>query len=108
MRLVSLKNKMEFDRVFDEGARFNGKLMTVIIAGTAGPSKLGVIVNSKFGGAVARNRLKRQVREAFGSIAANFIDNAETIVIPRGSAKKVKTREILSDLSSIAHRAGIL
>ncbi len=108
MRLVSLKKKIEFDRVFDEGARFNGKLITMIVSDTAGSSKLGIIVNSKFGNAVARNRVKRQIREAFGSIMVNFREKSETVVIPRGLAKKAKTHEILTDLSSIAHRAGIL
>jgi ribonuclease P protein component len=108
MRSVSLKNKIEFDRVFDEGARFNGKLMTVIVAGTAGASKLGVIVSSKYGNAVARNRVKRQIREAFGSIAGNFSEQSEAVVIPRGLANNAKTQDILADLCSIAHRAGIL
>lgn len=108
MRLVSLKNKIEFDRVFDEGSRYNGKLMTVIVAGTSGASKLGIIVSSKFGGAVARNRVKRQIREAFGSIVDNFRERSETIVIPKGSAKQARTKDMLTDLSSIAHRAHII
>jgi ribonuclease P protein component len=108
MRLFSIKNQREFDRVFDKGKRYNGALLTGIIAKSTGQSKLGIIVNSKFGNAVIRNRVKRQIREAFSSIADRFLEKSETVVIPRASAKKATTPEILMDISSIAHRAGIL
>ncbi len=108
MRLISIKNQREFDRVFAKGKRYNGKLLTLIVAKSAGQSTLGIIVNRKFGNAVIRNRVKRKIREAFRSIAGKFLGKSETIVIPRASAKKAKMPEILTDISSIAHRADIL
>lgn len=108
MRPASLKNRNEFDKVFKNGKRHNGELLTLIAAKGSGPLKLGIIVNSKFGGAVERNRVKRKIREAFRSISDKFRDNPEIIIIPKGPAREAKTHEILTDLSTITHRAGIL
>ena len=108
MRPASIKNKNEFDKVFDNGKRYNGELLTLITAKSSGSLKLGIIVNSKFGGSVERNRVKRKIREAFRSVAGKFKENPEIVIIPKGPAGKAKTPEILTDLSSITHRAGIL
>ncbi|MFH1709620.1 MAG: ribonuclease P protein component [bacterium] len=108
MRLVSLKKKNEFDRVFDKGKRYHGELLTVIVASAAGPSRMGIIVSKKFGGSVARNRVKRQIREAFRSVADGFTESVEIVAIPKGPVKKARTPEIVKDLSSIVHRAGII
>jgi ribonuclease P protein component len=108
MRLISIKNQVEFDKVFDNGKRYNGALLTAIIEGTSGSTKLGIIVNSKYGGSVARNRIKRKIREAFRSAAEKISGGMELVVIPKELAKKAKTPEILTDLSSILHRAGII
>jgi ribonuclease P protein component len=107
LRSVSLKKKNDFDRVFDKGRRVHGGLLTAIITKCDGQPKLGMIVNSKFGGAVARNKVKRMIREAFSAVAAKLEDKPEIVIIPKGLAGKAKTQEILKDLSSILLRAGI-
>jgi len=108
MRLFSIKSQSEFDKVFVKGKRHNGTLLTLILANSAGHSTLGIIVNRKFGNAVKRNRIKRQIREAFRSIVDTFRAKTETIVIPRATAEKASTAEIFTEISSIAHKAGIL
>ena len=107
MRPVSIKNKQGFDGVFDKGKRHYGELLTAVVAKTSGPVKLGIIVSHKYGGAVARNRIKRKIREAFRSIAEKISGGMEFVVMPKEQAKKAKTPEILTDLSSIIHKADI-
>ena len=108
MRPNSLKNKVEFDSVFDKGKRLSGGLLMVTVAKGTGSTKLGIIVNSKFGGAVARNKVKRKIREAFWAVAGKFRENAEVAIIPKGPARMAKTPDILTDLSSILYRAEII
>jgi len=107
MRPVSIKSQKDFDGVFDKGKRYHGGLLTAVIAKVSGPTKLGIIASHKFGGSVARNRIKRQIREAFRSAADKFTENAEIVVIPKEPARRARMPEILADLSSIIHRAGI-
>ena len=107
MRPVSIKNKQGFDSVFDKGKRYHGELMTAVLAKATGPTKLGIIVSHKYGGAVARNRIKRKIREAFRAIAGN-ITGAEFVIMPKEKAKRAKTPELITDLSSIIHKADII
>jgi len=107
MRPESLKNKSDFDRAFNNGIRYQGELLTAIIAKGLGTTKLGIIVNCKFGGAVARNKVKRLIREAFRDMKGKIHNTAEFVIIPKGKAEKAKTQEILKDLSNIIRRADI-
>jgi len=106
MRPESIKNKQGFDRVFDKGKRYHGELLTAVLAKASGPTKLGIIVSHKYGGAVARNRIKRKIREAFRTIAEKLPGGMDLVVMPREKAKKAKTQGMLTELSSIIHKAG--
>jgi len=106
MRPESLKDKSDFDRVFDHGKRYHGELLTAVIAKASGPAKLGIIVSHKYGGAVARNRIKRKIREAFRTLTEK-ISGVEFVVMPKEQSKRAKTPEIITDLSNIIHKADI-
>ena len=106
MRPESLKNKQEFDKVFDKGKRCHGEVLTAVLAKATGPAKLGIIVSHKYGGAVARNRIKRKIREAFRKVTEKMT-GVEFVVMPKEQAKRAKTPEIITDLSSIIHKADI-
>ncbi len=61
-----LSRDMDFRRVFKEGRRAGNDLMVVYVAdnGTA-RSRLGIRVHRRVGSAVARNRIRRRLREVF-------------------------------------------
>lgn len=63
---VRLLARRDFLRVYDRGQRAAGPSI-VIFATTNGLawSRLGLTVSRKFGGAVARNLMKRRIREIF-------------------------------------------
>ena len=66
----SLSSSREFRRVLDTGRRRRVPLGTVYVLGASDPlqpSRLGLIVSRRVGGAVARNRAKRRLRAAFRS-----------------------------------------
>jgi len=107
MRPESIKNKQGFNRVFDKGKRYHGELLTAVLAKASGPVKLGIIVSHKYGGAVARNRIKRKIREAFRAVTEKISGGMEFVVMPKEQAKRAKTQEIITDLSSIIHKADI-
>src|SRR5512134_3094397 len=61
-----LRTRAEFDRVFRRGARLDGRLFTLLVAANGGAQdRLGLAVSRKVGGAVARNRARRLLRESF-------------------------------------------
>jgi ribonuclease P protein component len=61
-----------------------------------GPARVGVTVTRKFGNAVARNRAKRVVREAFRRSLGLLPDGIDLVVIPR-AAQPLSTAQLLQE-----------
>lgn len=56
----------DFDRVMREGRRIRDGLLTFrVVRNGLAETRLGLVVGKRVGGAVARNRAKRVLREAF-------------------------------------------
>jgi len=101
MPVVSLKKEHEFDRVFKEGTRHSRKWISVIIRRGDVSTKLGIVINKKFGCAARRNRAKRLIREAFKRVVDKLRNPAEIIVIPKKDAALAGIRELEEDLGSL-------
>lgn len=84
-RAERLHREAEFDRVFRHGRRVWGKLISVCFAPNGlGRSRLGIALGRGWRSAVARNRAKRLVREAFRTRKAELPKGLDLVVIPRG------------------------
>ena len=80
-----LRQRAEFQTVFDRGVRIRGRFWTILVAtGQTEQSRLGIVASKKLGDAVRRNRAKRLIREMFrrgeNSKASTRVD---MVVIPR-------------------------
>ena len=71
----------------------------------AGP-RFGITVTRKVGNAVARNRIKRLVREACRRIGDLFPAGLDVVVIARPGAASATAAETLAELTSLARRLG--
>jgi ribonuclease P protein component len=83
---VRLLRASEFERVF--AARASAADASVILHGAANElrhPRLGLVVSRRVGGAVARNRWKRMLREAFRSVQIR-LPALDLICIPRASS----------------------
>jgi len=109
MTIKSLKDKFEFDRVFNEGSRVSGRYLTAVIRRTkAGPVRIGIAASGKYGNAVERNRVKRLIREAFKTVLADINRPFEVVVIPKTNAKGVLMSSIYLDMNSLLGKAGVI
>jgi ribonuclease P protein component len=68
------------------------------LRGDDAPARLGVVASRKVGNAVARNRAKRLVREAFRQNASAAPPGLELVVVVRPGLEKLGAAEVARDL----------
>jgi len=66
--------------------------------------KLGVTVGRRVGNAVARNRLKRRIREWFRTARAALPAGSDTVVIARRDARDLSGSEVAAALDELIER----
>jgi ribonuclease P protein component len=98
-----IRRRVEFQRVYEAGARQHGRLMTVfILPRNDGRTRLGIAATRKLGGAVVRNRAKRLVREVFRQHANP--PGLDIVVVPRAPLLAAPFAAIESDYASCVDR----
>lgn len=98
-----LSRSADFDRVFRNGRSYAGRelVLHVFPRGEEGPTRLGLSVSRKVGGAVERNRVKRLLREAFALESARLPPATDVVIVARPDAKGLAEREGLAGIRRV-------
>jgi ribonuclease P protein component len=93
--------------VAQQGRRASSNAFVVLVAtrGDAGEPRLGITASRKVGGSVARNRVKRRIREWFRSQRESLARTVDVLVIVRRAATELESREMHRLLSTLVTRA---
>jgi ribonuclease P protein component len=108
-RRVRLRRTKDVRQVYDEGRSWKHPLL-VLIARPNGLdlSRVGVTASRKLGGAVARNRAKRLLREAARHLYPRFVAGWDVMLIARNGILKAKEPQVEEALASLLRRAGLV
>jgi ribonuclease P protein component len=99
----------EFRRVYRHGARRGARLVILHhLPNTANAVRLGVAVGRQFGGAVARNRLRRRLREAVRVSVADIERGVDVIVVPREAASRADYSALRAEVLAVLAAEGLL
>lgn len=102
-RADRVRSGKDFRRLAREGRRRSSRHF-VIVAGPgreADRARLGLTVSRRVGPAVARNRVKRRVREWFRHERGRLATGTDWVVIARRGAAELGTRETWAELERL-------
>lgn len=98
-RTDRVRRRSAFRRIQSEGRRVHTQHFILIQrASEAGRRRLGITVTKKIGNAVARNRVKRVVREAFRLHRDLFTPSVDIVFIAKRGAPTLGLAEVLEQL----------
>lgn len=106
-RCHRLRRPSEFQRVYRRGRAWSTPLVTLHVAPAAEGRRVGISVSKKVGGAVVRNRVRRQLREALRAELPGWRRGCEVIVVARAAAATASWTELRAALRTLALRAGL-
>ncbi|MBM3450982.1 MAG: ribonuclease P protein component [Armatimonadetes bacterium] len=97
--MQTLRNSHEFRKVYAEGRRYSVDLFVLYRRAAYGPPRVGLVVRKGLGTAVARNRLRRRLREILRhrSLGAN----QEIVVVARGEAARAPWRIVTDQVDNL-------
>jgi len=105
-----LTRASEFERVKQNGCAQRGKLLMLGVLGVenAGRFRAGFVTSRKLGGAVARNRVRRRLREIVRKHQHDLREDFWIVLIARPDATRASYRALEDEWLRLAKRAFIL
>ena len=105
-----LKLRREFERVRKEGRAVRGGLLMLSVLPVDGEKRfrVGLITSRRVGGAVARNRVRRRLREIVRRNQQALKGGIWFVVIARRSAAQTDSAALEAEWLHLAQRTGIL
>ena len=105
-----LSSPAAFRAVFSTGRSYAHGSIVLYVSKRAtggGPARAGLVVSRKVGGAVARNRAKRLIREALRLEGKELPEGLDLVVVARPSVAGASYREIAADMRAVLSAAGL-
>ncbi len=110
-RVWRLRPHGEFERVRQTGRSWPHRLLVLIVQprpnAPLDPPRVAVVAGKRLGGAVVRNRVKRQLRAAVQQVAVHIPVGLDIIVMARAPLLETDFAHIVAALTEVLQRAGV-
>jgi len=103
-----LRGSRGITRVLRTGVPMRSRRVVLYVAPGPGSSRAAWVAGRRVGGAVARNRARRLLREAWTELASSVSAGYEVVLVARGSFGGAKAAEVVEEVEALFRRAGVL
>jgi len=104
-----LRFKRDFDRLYKRGRSTGDSYVVVFhISNGLGYSRKAFLASKKVGGAVARNRARRLMKEGFRKVENEVLPGKDILFIARKDAVNVKSTEVEKSIRRALEKCGLI
>lgn len=112
-RMQRLRSPRDFQRVRAQGRRVSGAVLLLGYVARSEPddsgvTRIGFSVSRRVGGAVARNRVKRRLREVIRRKLARIAPGYDLVITARPGAADARMETLEQDVAVLLARARLL
>ncbi|MBQ4369754.1 MAG: ribonuclease P protein component [Oscillospiraceae bacterium] len=106
---VTIKNNYEFRRLYAHGKSKAGRDIVVYCRRSGRPyNRVGFTVGSKVGKAVARNLVRRRLRDIYSRNEDRFSAGYDIVIVARSESAYAAYRELESQMMRLFEKLGII
>jgi len=105
---TSLNKNHEFRKLYNKGKSVGSQLIVIYcLKNYKTNNHLGITVSKKIGGAVQRNRVRRQLKEIYRINEEKLIIGYDIVIVARVKSRFSEYRELEASVISLLKRLGI-
>ncbi len=104
-----LNQNKDFRRLYGRGkSKVHPALVTYVTKNRVGCCRVGITTSKKIGNAVARNRARRVIREAYRQLLPQIQGNYDLVFVARTKTTFVKSTQIVNIMAAQLKELGLL
>lgn len=103
---LRLRKNRDYNLVYKKGKKFYNRYFILIIKKKGKQNtRVGFSITKKYGNAVERNRMKRQLREIIRKQAHSLKKGIDMVVIPKKNTKELSFSQLNESLRAVLEKS---
>ncbi|HJV05105.1 MAG TPA: ribonuclease P protein component [Actinomycetota bacterium] len=103
-----LRSGREIRRVLRTGSSHRSTRVILYRAPGGGASRAAWLAGRRVGGAVARNRARRLLREAWRQLWPRTAGGSDVVLVARGPFDRTRSQDLVHEIEELLTRAGMI